>query len=272
MNPTNLAARRQAFERIEFKSLAFELKDGIADDGSFEGYAAVFGNLDGNGDIIEKGAFKKTLRERKTVPILWQHDPYEPIGVSTAMAEEDFGLAVKGQLVLGVSRANEARALMQAKALGGLSIGYEALKAKFGERGDEFARKLLEIRLWEFSPVTFPANDLAAITAVKSYLSRISDGTLTEQETAEITEAGESVERLVLDLKEGRVLSGANRALLARVATGLDEHSGSLRALLVETDLSKSLDDEAAETKVQPDEPTIESLATAIDALRAIRK
>jgi HK97 family phage prohead protease len=35
----------------------------------------VFGNVDSYGDVIEPGAFAKTLQENPVVPILWQHDP-----------------------------------------------------------------------------------------------------------------------------------------------------------------------------------------------------
>ena len=31
--------------------------------GTFEGYGAVFGNIDAYGDVIQKGAFKETLRD-----------------------------------------------------------------------------------------------------------------------------------------------------------------------------------------------------------------
>jgi hypothetical protein len=67
------AAAGQA--HAQFKSFALELKEAPGEDGSFEGYAAVFGNVDSYGDVIEKGAFAKTLQENPTVPILWQHNP-----------------------------------------------------------------------------------------------------------------------------------------------------------------------------------------------------
>jgi HK97 family phage prohead protease len=165
-----LAAFAEMKGRLEHKDLTFEVKD-ISDEGEFEGYAAIFGNVDSYGDIIEPGAFTKTIKESKgQVPILWQHDRYEPIGVGRDMAEDGTGLKVVGQLVLEVRRGTEARALLKAKALGGLSIGYQTIKYLIDKEGPDGVgvRRLKELKLWEYSPVTFPANTLAVVSDVKS--------------------------------------------------------------------------------------------------------
>lgn len=154
--------------RMEVKTFALEVKD-VQDDGTFEGYASVFGNVDSYGDIVERGAFTKTIAEKNgNVPILWQHDPYEPIGVSASMEEDSRGLFTVGKLNLDVRRGAEAHSLMRQKALKGLSIGYRTVKDAI----DGANRRLQELDLWEYSPVTFPANQLAAVTAVKSAFLR----------------------------------------------------------------------------------------------------
>lgn len=135
----------------------FELKS-LNDEGELEGYAAVFGNVDAQGDIIVPQAFTKTIKETGgQVPILYQHDRYEPIGVSTELKQDRKGLLVKGQLNMDVQRARETRSLLNQGAMQGLSIGYRVVKKAF-EGGN---RKLQEIALKEFSPVTFPSNELA---------------------------------------------------------------------------------------------------------------
>jgi HK97 family phage prohead protease len=154
---------RAAADTLERKSFTFKMTKEIDETGRFEGYAAVFGNVDSQRDVIHPGAFKKTLQENPEVPILWQHDPYEPIGVSIEMKEDDKGLHVVGQLAVGVQRADEARLLMQAGAIKGLSIGYRAIKPVFNSG----VRGLKEIALKEWSPVTFPSNTLATIADVK---------------------------------------------------------------------------------------------------------
>ncbi len=144
----------------------FELKlNGAPDsEGRFTGYAAVFGNTDKGNDVIEPGAFNKSLRESPNVPILWQHNSDEPIGMSTYMAEDGKGLKVEGQLALEVQRAREVHALMKLGAIRGLSIGYNTVKRSF--KGS--VRHLQELALGEFSPVVFPMNTLATVSSVKS--------------------------------------------------------------------------------------------------------
>lgn len=155
---------------MEKKALGFKA-DAVEEDGTFEGYLAVFNNVDSWDDVILPGAFKKTLRERgkKAWPLLWQHDRTEPIGTFTATTDEK-GLYIKGKLALDVQRAKEAHALMKMGALDGLSIGYIAIKRTFEENQEmqRTIRYLQEVALKEGSVVTFPANDLATVTGVKA--------------------------------------------------------------------------------------------------------
>ncbi len=138
-------------------------------EGSIEGYGAVFGNIDAYDDVVAPGAFKRTLEEceeRKRLPaMLWQHDPDEPIGLWTEMREDSRGLLVKGMLAK-TQRGREALELIKMGALSGLSIGYNPVRAMFDEKTG--VRTLLDIELWEVSPVTFPANAAARITSAKN--------------------------------------------------------------------------------------------------------
>ena len=81
---------------------AFEIKfAGDETTGEFTGYAAVFGEPDSFGDVVEPGAFKRSLTEHKsqgTQPAMfWQHRQDEPIGVWQEMSEDGRGLKVRGQ-------------------------------------------------------------------------------------------------------------------------------------------------------------------------------
>lgn len=149
--------------KTENKDFKLKVKR-IGSEGEFEGYAAVFSNVDLAGDVIEPGAFTKTLQENKVIPILWQHKQDEPIGVTTEIMQDDYGLHVKGQLNLNTTRGREAYELLKQGAIKGLSIGYETLK----ETWINGIRHIKEIRLWEYSLVTFPANVEARVVAVKS--------------------------------------------------------------------------------------------------------
>lgn len=146
---------------METKTIALQLKAEGAE-GEFEGLASVYGNKDMGGDIVAPGAFTKSIADKPEIPVLWQHDQREPIGVGT-LTDTAEGLAIKGKLVMQSDVAQKAFALMKAGALKGLSIGYQIVTAA-RENG---ARLLKEIKLYEVSLVTFPMNPDATVTAVK---------------------------------------------------------------------------------------------------------
>lgn len=135
-----------------------------AGEGIVEGYGSVFDVVDSYADVVEKGAFARTLKEDRAPAMLWQHDPAEPIGVWETLREDDTGLFVRGRFA-GTQRGQEAYELVKIGALSGLSIGYSVRDARMEKNG---VRVLTDIDLWEVSPVTFPANDAARITRVKA--------------------------------------------------------------------------------------------------------
>lgn len=158
----------------------FEVKS-VTSDGKFVGYGSVFGELDSYRDIVVKGAFAKSLKEdfidkNRKVPMLWQHNSWAPIGVYTEIYEDSKGLYVEGQCNMKVQQGIECHALMEQGALTGLSIGYTTVVSEWDEKA--LTRKLIEVNLWEVSPVTFPAGD-SARAQVKS-LAEV--GTLSELE------------------------------------------------------------------------------------------
>jgi HK97 family phage prohead protease len=155
---------------MERKTLEFKLTKFDFEGRTLEGYAAAFNNVDLGGDVIHKGAFTKTLAERgNKVKFLWQHDPGEPIGRPLFLQEDENGLFVKA-IISPTARGNDALALLKDKAIDGLSIGYDAVKGgtEFERAADgETVRNLKEIKLYEFSLVTFPMNESATVTGLK---------------------------------------------------------------------------------------------------------
>jgi len=142
----------------------FSLKSFDAEKGEFEGLASVYDVQDLGGDIVKKGAFTRTLEHRKgKVPLLWQHDSAEVIGIAELKDSRD-GLGIRGKLNLKVAKAVEAYELLKQGAIKGLSIGYDVVK----ETAEGGARLLKELALWEVSVVTFPMNPEAAVMSVKS--------------------------------------------------------------------------------------------------------
>lgn len=144
----------------------FEVKS-LAVDGTFAGYASVFGVVDSQRDVVHPGAFRTSLKTRsQPVQLLWQHQWQSPIGVIEALFEDARGLYIKGRLLMEVSQAREAYALLKAGVIRGLSIGYSVKRAK--RNIDTGVRELLDVELWEVSLVTMPANEAAQVTVVKS--------------------------------------------------------------------------------------------------------
>lgn len=147
----------------------------VSDSGEFEGYGSVFGVKDSYDDIVVPGAFIKSLnswRDKNALPaMLWQHRMDEPIGIYTEMKEDDVGLFVKGRLLIDDDPlAKRAHAHMKAGSLTGLSIGYMLKDWEYDRTKEAFLLK--EIDLWEVSPVTFPSNDEARVSDVKSAFAR----------------------------------------------------------------------------------------------------
>jgi HK97 family phage prohead protease len=155
------------------EALSYERKyvdlvlDEVAPDGTFSGYASLFGKVDLGKDVVERGAFANSLASRGVpgIRMLFQHDPNQPIGAWTEIREDARGLFVRGRLATEVARAREVLSLMRAGALDGLSIGFRAVKTRRDTaRG---VRRILEADLWEISVVTFPMLPDARVRAVK---------------------------------------------------------------------------------------------------------
>ena len=149
--------------------VGFEIK-AVNADGTVEGYGSVFGVRDNYDDVISKGAFVQSLKDHKaagTMPaMLWQHDADKPIGIWTEMSEDEKGLRIKGQLAMETVKGKEAHALLKMGALNGLSIGFMSKEWAYDRETE--VRTLTAIDLWEVSLVTFPANEKARVTNVKS--------------------------------------------------------------------------------------------------------
>lgn len=157
---------------LEFKTFGFEFKE-VSSDGIIRGYASTFGNTDLGLDIVDKGAFKKTIKENKSVPILADHDPSKQVGWNLKAEEDSHGLFVEGELLINdVQLAKEryaiAKKALELNAKAGISIGYMTIQAAPDPTNPRI-RHLKELRLMEYSLVTFPMNVEAMVTAAKSF-------------------------------------------------------------------------------------------------------
>jgi len=131
--------------------------------GIVKGYGSIFGNVDSDGDIINKGAYKKTIQENGSrVKYLYQHDMDKPIGKMVYLEEDDKGLVFEAQ-VPKTRLGMDVIELMKAGVITENSVGI--LPIQKGMNGQY--RELNEVKLFEVSAVTLAANDQAMIVDVK---------------------------------------------------------------------------------------------------------
>jgi len=146
------------------------------DDQTLEGYASTFGNVDRQGDVVVKGAFKKTIANIKAngIPLLADHIPSTAhvLGTIFAAEEREGGLWIKARLSKAPS-AQDVRTKLLEGHLKKMSIGYEAMDHAYEDRDGQRVRLLKEIKLWETSVVVMPANPQAAISRVKSVVDTL---------------------------------------------------------------------------------------------------
>ncbi|UJX47170.1 HK97 family phage prohead protease [Xanthobacter sp. YC-JY1] len=136
--------------------------------GVIEGLAWPFGTPDRTGDVIEPGAFSGV---RLPLPMLFGHDPNDPVGAWTEAAETRDGLRLKGRLLVDeVARAREVFALVKAGAVRGLSVGFMIRKSAPRAAG---GRTITALDLFECSLVTTPAHPGARVVAAKSAVTAI---------------------------------------------------------------------------------------------------
>lgn len=137
-----------------------ELKS-ISEDGTFEGWASVYGNIDTQKDRIEPGAF--SADDGKEVPLLADHkrDAVVGVGILKNMPQ---GVKVLGKLLLDTEAGREAYARLKAGATKGLSVGFRLLQSAMAGA----VRSITAGSIAEVSLTAFPANPAALVTAVKS--------------------------------------------------------------------------------------------------------
>lgn len=163
---------------METKAFSFQVKAIDDDQGLIEAYGSVFNNVDQGDDMVKPGAFKRTIQNSKSrvqsgkakflAPMLWQHDPDQPVGGWTDFSEDQHGLLCKGQIILTTDLGRNVYQLIKAGVIDQFSIGYDIPSGGANYDKSTGVRNLTEVRLWEVSPVTFAMNQEALLVGVKS--------------------------------------------------------------------------------------------------------
>lgn len=145
-----------------------ELIDADDKAGVVKGYGSVFGNMDSDGDVINKGAYKKTIEENGyRVKYLYQHDMDKPLGKMVNLHEDEKGLVFEAHIPK-TRLGKDVIELMKSGVITENSVGIIPVKKEMVEG----TRHINEVRLFEISAVTLAANDQAMILDVKGNIQR----------------------------------------------------------------------------------------------------
>ena len=145
------------------------------ENGTISGYFSTYEKTpDSYGDIIEPGAFTKTIEARKEsghpFPLCWNHDFSSVIGVVDSVEEKEVGPYIEAHF-LDTELAQDVRKMVQSGAVYQFSFAYDVLKARepdAEEKANGVLNVLEEVEVFEVSVVTVPANQNAVVTDVKS--------------------------------------------------------------------------------------------------------
>ncbi|WP_248499791.1 HK97 family phage prohead protease [Staphylococcus aureus] len=242
---------------IEQKSVTFELKASETEKNVIEGYASTFGGEpDSYNDIVVKGAFAKTLQERgDQIKFLWQHDWNTPIGKVVSAVEDEKGLFIKVK-ISETDKGKETMMLVKDGALNQMSIGYRTIKGHYdNETG---IRYITEVKLYEVSIVTFPANENAVVTGAKNANKF---GGSFEDYTKSV------IQEITSDIKAGRVISDKTRSAIVDAISGLEAAHTSLKTLLDSVDGTNDEDPKSGQNEdEQKQAADIAELTSLLDA------
>lgn len=224
---------------MEYKLLNPELKLSDEGSGNLQGYASTFQNWDSVQERPVKGAFTRHLADFKSDGFIAVGHDWSALPVASVedAYEDDHGLFFKAAFH-SHTEAQAARAVTTERMARGksvkLSIGYEVLQDEYVAEG----RLLKDIKLYEISLVTVPANNAANVTGAKSILPAgmpildYSDAVL-----ALVQEFDRRVSQIKeMRAKQGRVLSDANRKRIGSLLEALTAVAGDLETLLTETE------------------------------------
>jgi len=149
---------------METKSFKCEFKS--KGEGKFYGVANAYGVVDSYHEIVDAGACKRSLDTKgPRRKLLYQHSTFHPIGLAD-FSESSTDLLFDGFITQKTVTGRETYSLIEDGIIDQMSIGFDVIRDAYDENG---LRHLLELRLWEASPVTFAANELAVIQGVKAF-------------------------------------------------------------------------------------------------------
>jgi len=267
-------------KQLPFEVKAAEMSDGGQYAGEFTGYAAGILNIDTTGDMILPGAFTDDLpRFLSDGVVCWQHDWMTPIGSPIEAREDGYGLLARAR-ISRTTQGLDAMTLIRDGVVKRLSIGYQvldydvvdraglartiaayglsperqsAIMASFDQRDGDIVYLLKKLKLYEFSPVTVPANDNARIMDAKS-LAGLTFRAHADTVLAAVAGIETRIKEIdALRKSEGRKSSPAHGEMCAALADDLEKACGRLRKMAEELGRKPKNGEEEEENPTQPE-------------------
>jgi len=213
-------AKGQAVSKMETRTnqTTFEVRELDESGGmTFEGYASVFNsrseNLGGFHEVVAPGAFKRSLRSRNDIKLLWNHDTGSVLGSTRAgsvtMVEDEVGLKVRAELP-NTTLGRDTAELIRTGLVDSMSFGFSVIKDTWDDTGTN--RTLNAVRIHECSIVSFPAYQGTAGTVSMRGLDRVA-----QRASVDVDELADAL----LKIESGDELSSDEAALLSRVVDEL---------------------------------------------------
>jgi len=195
---------------VQFQLRAVENGDGM----TFTGYAAVFNSPSEPLPFIERiapGAFKRSLKARNDIKLLWNHDTGSVLGSTRAgtlkLEEDNYGLRVTAVLP-ETSLGKDVRTLVQRGDVSAMSFGFSVPANGDSWNAEGTERTLRSVRIHEVSIVAFPAyQQTAGTAAVRSF-----DGVAKRAEVD-----ADQLADAMLAIEDGKDLSLEQSELLTKV-------------------------------------------------------
>lgn len=223
---------------LNYKSIQAEVKDLDTKNRVVTGYLSNFGNVDHDKDIMAKGAFTKSISERKdSILFLNQHNWQQPHGGFAELVEDSKGLRFVSNKLPNTTYSNDALELYAAGIMKEHSIGFSTVKSDYDEKSG--VRTIKEVKLYEGSNVTLGANPETPFTGFKSLTTE---------------EANDQVTKIVKMLRNG-TLTDETFLTLEIALKQLQKHMYELG----KSSLNEPLDD-----STQTEEPNMKDIASTI--------
>ena len=229
--------KKNKTKAMEFKLDSFDDESGV-----IKGYGAVKHNSDSYNDVILDGAFTKTMMDRPKIPFLYQHDSDQQIGAVKLLGEDQHGLLIEAKYYLNTTEGKEkyqlAKANLENELNTSFSIGYRVKDREYGEQDGEQVMFLKEIDLHEISHVTFPANELAIATSIKS-------------DSVDVREVENCLRDAGLSIKNAKTFASKIKSELCDEATEEDEIIEQVDEIVKEEVVEESTDVEPKEEEIE---------------------